>query len=256
MRLPSGPDSPTRPLLRWCSRMAPRFSCAMHRQPARIGGIGSDDHPRADPERCPLPTTTVADVLALAREAGVLIVDLRFVDLPGLCSTSPSRVKELTEDLFTDGIGFDGSTIRGFQQIHESDMLLMPGSDDGVHRPALEVPTLDPHLRRRRPGTARAVHARPALRRAEGRGATCRDAASRRPRTGARGRVLHLQLAPLRPDRQQRLSTTSTPRRASGTPARTATAEPRLPSALQGGLLPGPAARQAAGPALARWSSR
>ena len=65
------------------------------------------------------PTTTVADVMALARESGVLMVDLRFVDLPGQAQHFSIPVKELGENLFIDGIGFDGSSIRGFQHIHE-----------------------------------------------------------------------------------------------------------------------------------------
>jgi glutamine synthetase len=88
------------------------------------------------------PTTSVSDVLALAREAGTLMVDLRFVDLPGQSQHFSIPVKELTEDLFIDGIGFDGSSIRGFQHIHESDMLLMPDPATAFVDPTLEVPTL------------------------------------------------------------------------------------------------------------------
>jgi glutamine synthetase len=88
------------------------------------------------------PTTTVADVMSLAREAGVLIVDLRFVDLPGQSQHFSIPVKELGEDLFIDGIGFDGSSIRGFQHIHESDMLLMPDPTTAYVDPTLDVTTL------------------------------------------------------------------------------------------------------------------
>src|SRR4029434_6594449 len=52
------------------------------------------------------PTTTVADVMSLAREAGVLIVDLRFVDLPGQSQHFSIPVKDLGEGLVIDGIGF------------------------------------------------------------------------------------------------------------------------------------------------------
>src|SRR4029077_3022648 len=51
-------------------------------------------------------------------------------------------VSELSEDLFIDGIGFDGSSIRGFQHIHESDMLLMPDPKTAFIDPVLEVPTM------------------------------------------------------------------------------------------------------------------
>src|SRR4029450_5351679 len=87
------------------------------------------------------PTTTVADVMALARESGVLMVDLRFVDLPGQAQHFSIPVKELGENLFIDGIGFDGSSIRGFQPIHESDMLLMPDPTTAFVAPTLGVPT-------------------------------------------------------------------------------------------------------------------
>ncbi len=87
------------------------------------------------PEGVAAPTTTVADVISLARESGVLIVDLRFVDLPGQAQHFSIPVRELSENLFIDGIGFDGSSIRGFQHIHESDMLLMPDPEVGVRGP-------------------------------------------------------------------------------------------------------------------------
>jgi glutamine synthetase len=88
------------------------------------------------------PTTSVSDVLSFARETGALIVDLRFVDLPGQAQHFSIPVKELSENLFIDGIGFDGSSIRGFQHIHESDMLLMPDPTTAFLDPTLDVPTL------------------------------------------------------------------------------------------------------------------
>ena len=88
------------------------------------------------------PTTSVSEVLSLAREAGVLIVDLRFVDVPGQAQHFSVPVRELTENLFIDGIGFDGSSIRGFQHIHESDMLLMPDPTTAYVDPTLDVPTM------------------------------------------------------------------------------------------------------------------
>jgi len=85
---------------------------------------------------------TPKDVLALAKDSGVKIVDLRFCDLPGLMQHFSMPVSELTEDSFADGFGFDGSSIRGFQQIHESDMLLMPDPTTAVLDPFRDVPTL------------------------------------------------------------------------------------------------------------------
>jgi glutamine synthetase len=82
------------------------------------------------------------DVLAFAREQGVKIVDFKFVDLPGTWQHFSAAIEELNEDLFAEGIGFDGSSIRGFQAIHESDMLLVPDPTTAVVDPACEVPTL------------------------------------------------------------------------------------------------------------------
>src|SRR5262245_56839027 len=85
---------------------------------------------------------TSKDVLKLAKEKGARIVDLRFIDLPGLWQHFSIPVSELTEDIFEDGLGFDGSSIRGFQTIDESDMLLIPDPNYAVMDPFTEVPTL------------------------------------------------------------------------------------------------------------------
>src|SRR5439155_21067264 len=82
-------------------------------------------------------TSPTSEVLARARDSGVQIVDLRFVDLPGQAQHFSIPVRELTEGLFIDGIGFDGSSIRGFQHIHESDMLLMPDPTTAYVDPTL-----------------------------------------------------------------------------------------------------------------------
>ena len=70
---------------------------------------------------------TPGDVLKLVKDEGVEVIDVRFCDLPGLMQHFSVPAHELTEDVFEDGLGFDGSSIRGFQEIQESDMLLMPG---------------------------------------------------------------------------------------------------------------------------------
>src|SRR5207247_10458886 len=74
----------------------------------------------------PATAATPADVIRKAKEAGVQMVDLRFTDLPGTWQHFSIPLKELAEELFAEGIGFDGSSIRGFQAINESDMLLVP----------------------------------------------------------------------------------------------------------------------------------
>ena len=65
----------------------------------------------------PAAGASPADVVRKAKEAGVQVVDLRFTDLPGTWQHFSIPLKEMTEDLFAEGIGFDGSSIRGFQKI-------------------------------------------------------------------------------------------------------------------------------------------
>jgi len=85
---------------------------------------------------------TAEQVIERAKEVGAKMVDFRFTDLPGTWQHFSVPVGELTESVFTDGIGFDGSSIRGFQKIHESDMLLFPDPARAFLDPVLEVPTL------------------------------------------------------------------------------------------------------------------
>ncbi|MCS7260580.1 MAG: type I glutamate--ammonia ligase [Anaerolineae bacterium] len=83
---------------------------------------------------------TVTDVLAMTKQ--VEMVDLRFTDLPGTWQHFSIPAHELTEEVFEDGIGFDGSSIRGFREIHESDMLLIPDASTAFIDPVLQVPTM------------------------------------------------------------------------------------------------------------------
>jgi glutamine synthetase len=83
---------------------------------------------------------TVQDVLALVPQ--VKMVDFRFTDLPGVWQHFSIPARELDEEMFEDGIGFDGSSIRGFKEIHESDMLLMLDPTTAFVDPIYEVPTL------------------------------------------------------------------------------------------------------------------
>src|SRR5207253_9141378 len=96
----------------------------------------------ATPGAKPAAGASPADVVRKAKEAGVQVVDLKFTDLPGTWQHFSIPLKELTEDLFAEGLGFDGSSIRGFQAINESDMLLIPDPATVFVDPVLEVPTL------------------------------------------------------------------------------------------------------------------
>jgi glutamine synthetase len=84
-----------------------------------------------------------ADVLRLVEESGAEIVDFRFCDLPGLMQHFSSPAHELSEEVFEYGLGFDGSSIRGFQEIQESDMILVPDPDTAVVDPFTEHRTLN-----------------------------------------------------------------------------------------------------------------
>ena len=86
---------------------------------------------------------TAKDVLALAKDSGAEFVDLRFCDLPGVMQHFSMPIHELTEDGFDAGYGFDGSSIRGFQEIQESDMLLIPDANTAVMDPFREHPTIN-----------------------------------------------------------------------------------------------------------------
>jgi glutamine synthetase len=69
---------------------------------------------------------TPKEVLALIREKEVRAVDLRFMDFPGLWQHFTIPADTLSEATFEEGLGFDGSSIRGWQAINESDMLVLP----------------------------------------------------------------------------------------------------------------------------------
>ena len=84
-----------------------------------------------------------SDALKLISDSGAVVVDLRFCDLPGLMQHFSMPAHEFTEEGFTDGYGFDGSSIRGFQEIQESDMLLVPDPDSAVIDPFREHPTVN-----------------------------------------------------------------------------------------------------------------
>lgn len=83
-----------------------------------------------------------SDVIRNAKDLGIKIVDLRFADLLGSWQHFSIPVGEMTESLFKEGIGFDGSSIRGFQKIYESDMLLFPDPGRTFVDSTLEIPTL------------------------------------------------------------------------------------------------------------------
>jgi len=81
-------------------------------------------------------------VLEFAKKNGVKLLDLRFTDLPGLWQHVSYPINQLTEDSFEEGFGMDGSSIRGWAAINESDMLLIPDPTTYTLDPFTEVATL------------------------------------------------------------------------------------------------------------------
>jgi len=85
---------------------------------------------------------TPKDVIEFAKKNKAKVVDLRFLDFPGLWQHFTVPMSELKESSFEDGYGFDGSSIRGWQEIHHSDMLVVPDPTTAKMSPFFEVPTL------------------------------------------------------------------------------------------------------------------
>jgi len=77
-------------------------------------------------------TATASDVLSLVSDEEYEFIDLRFCDLPGQVQHFTVPARQLTEESFEEGFGFDGSSIRGFQAIQESDMILIPDATTAV----------------------------------------------------------------------------------------------------------------------------
>jgi glutamine synthetase len=86
--------------------------------------------------------SSASEVLDFAAERNVEMVDLKFVDLPGTWQHMTLPLRALDVDDFESGLGFDGSSIRGFQEIHESDMLLIPDPGTAFIDPYYTRPTL------------------------------------------------------------------------------------------------------------------
>jgi glutamine synthetase len=82
------------------------------------------------------------EILQRARDDDYEIVDLRFIDLPGTVQHFSLPASALTEAVFEEGLYFDGSSVRGFQEIQESDMLLLPDLDTAMDDPFRQHKTL------------------------------------------------------------------------------------------------------------------
>ncbi|MES2964588.1 MAG: type I glutamate--ammonia ligase [Bdellovibrionota bacterium] len=89
-------------------------------------------------------------VLEFAKKHGAKMVDYKFCDMVGMWQHLTVPLHQLSDDVFENGIAFDGSSIRGWRNIHESDMIIKPDPNTAQMDPFMEVPTLslicDVHL--------------------------------------------------------------------------------------------------------------
>jgi len=111
-------------------------------QQTAIRDLVTGDEPLTIEQHAGNSDPSAAAVLGMCDALGVRMIDLKFTDVPGTWQHMTLSVNALEEDAFSDGLGFDGSSIRGFQQISESDMLLMPDASTAKIDPFYEARTL------------------------------------------------------------------------------------------------------------------
>lgn len=85
---------------------------------------------------------TPKEVVQFAKEHGAQSVDFKFMDFIGTWQHFSIPISAFDEEIFEEGLGFDGSSIRGWRSIHESDMILLPDPSTAVIDPFIEMPTL------------------------------------------------------------------------------------------------------------------
>ncbi|HEX3272474.1 MAG TPA: type I glutamate--ammonia ligase [Ktedonobacterales bacterium] len=103
---------------------------------------------------------TPGQALKLAQDHGARMVDFKFTDVFGMWQHFSVPLRSFDESVFKEGIGFDGSSIRGFQEINESDMLLIPDASTAVMDPFTADPTLSLVCDVTQPGVARTPYTR------------------------------------------------------------------------------------------------
>jgi glutamine synthetase len=89
-----------------------------------------------------MQSRTPQEVLKFAKENNAVVVDLKFLDFPGTWQHFSVPIESLGEESFEDGFGFDGSSIRGWRNINESDMLVVPDPNTALMDPFTKDPTL------------------------------------------------------------------------------------------------------------------
>ena len=168
------------------------------------------------------------EALEWAEETRAAMVDLKFCDLLGTWQHVTLPIRAFDESAFDEGLGFDGSSIRGWQAIQDSDMLLVPDASSAI---------LDPRPRRRPSHSyVRSPIPSPASPTREtrvespaGRRSTCARAGSPTRRTSARSASSSSSTRCTTTSGRTAPTTRSTPRRATGTPASRGSGTPLAP---------------------------
>ena len=91
---------------------------------------------------------TSKDVMKAIKDHGVQMIDIRFTDMPGMWQHTSYPTQVFEQDAIDDGLGFDGSSIRGFKVINESDMLLLPDLSTAPMRSTSNGSTVSTSTRR------------------------------------------------------------------------------------------------------------
>ena len=189
------------------------------------------------------------ELLSYISDEKVEYVDVRFCDLPGVMQHLTVPASTVDQDFLDNGVAFDGSSVRGFQAINESDMALFAGRGHGPPRPVPQAQDAEHQLLRARPDHRRALQPRPAQRRPQGRGVPGRLRRGRHLLLRRRGRVLHLRLGALQLRAARELPPHRLGRGLVEHRPRGGRRQPRLQGQLQGRLLPGAAGRPLRRPA-------
>ncbi len=85
---------------------------------------------------------TAQEVLSMIKDQGIQMIDLKFIDMPGIWQHLTVYYNQIDEDSFTAGVPFDGSSIRGWKAINESDMMMVPDPNTAWIDPFMAEPTL------------------------------------------------------------------------------------------------------------------
>ena len=85
---------------------------------------------------------TPKEFFEFAKENGAEMMDLKFVDMLGTWQHCSYPIAAIDEGVFEEGLGFDGSSIRGWQEIHQSDMMAVCDADTAVLDPFFAKPTV------------------------------------------------------------------------------------------------------------------